>query len=67
MTDVRHPEVTVQLTGTDGNAFAVLGRVRRALLETGVSDEEVKEFTDGATSGDYDDLLQTIMLWVNVL
>ena len=25
---IRHPEVTVQLAGTDGNAFAVLGAVK---------------------------------------
>jgi hypothetical protein len=26
--DVRYPDVRVRLVGTDGNAFAVLGRVR---------------------------------------
>ena len=30
---IRHPEVTVQLTGTDGNAFAVLGAVKNALAD----------------------------------
>lgn len=66
MTEVRHPEVTVQLTGTDGNAFAVLGRVRRALRETDVDEEEVVQFTDEATSGDYDNLLRTCIRWVDV-
>jgi hypothetical protein len=30
---IRHPEVTVQLTGTDGNAFSVLGAVKNALAD----------------------------------
>ena len=29
---VRYPDFTVRLVGEDGNAFAILGRVRRALL-----------------------------------
>jgi hypothetical protein len=44
--------MTVQLTGTDGNAFAVLGRARRALREGGVDEEEVSEFIEEATPGD---------------
>jgi hypothetical protein len=32
--DARYPDVRVRLVGTDGNAFAVLGRVRRAMTGT---------------------------------
>jgi len=53
VTEVRYPDITVQLTGTDGNGFAVLGRERRALREAGVDEEEVSQFTAEATSGDY--------------
>ncbi|HEX6758529.1 MAG TPA: hypothetical protein VF086_08980 [Propionibacteriaceae bacterium] len=56
----------VVLTGTDGNAYAIIGRVRRALHEAGVSDVEVEEFTAEATSGDYDHPLRTCMRWVDV-
>jgi hypothetical protein len=63
--EVRHPEVVVQLTGGDGNAFAVLGALRRALREAGHADE-VDEFFAEATSGDYDHLLRTCMRWVTV-
>jgi hypothetical protein len=66
MNDIKYPDITVQLVGTDGNAYAVLGRVRRALLEANVSDLELGEFTAEATSGDYDELLQTVMRWVDV-
>ena len=55
------PEVTVQLTGTDGTAFAVLGAVRNALAGAGVSEAEQAEFCTEATARDYDTLLQTCM------
>jgi hypothetical protein len=66
MTYPLHPDVTVQLTGTDGNAFAVLGKVRAALKRAKVPAEDVAAFTEDATSGDYDHLLQTCMKWVDV-
>ena len=63
--EIRHPEVEVQLTGGDGNAFAVLGVVRKALVDAG-HDDEVEAFFAEATSGDYDHLLGTCMRWVSV-
>jgi hypothetical protein len=36
--NIRHPEVTVQLTGEDGNAFMIIGLARQALRDAGVSD-----------------------------
>ncbi len=59
------PDVKVRLVGTDGNAFAVLGKVRRAMERAGHGDR-VKEFFAEATSGDYDHLLGTAMKWVDV-
>ena len=61
---VRHPEIEVRLVGEDGNAYAILGRVLRALRRAGIPREERDEFTKEATSGDYDHLLQTCMRWV---
>lgn len=63
---IRHPEVTVQLTGTDGNAFAVLDAVKNALAGAGVSETEQAEFWTEATARDCDTLLQTCMRWVDV-
>jgi hypothetical protein len=63
--EIRHPDVEVQLTGQDGNAFAVLSAVRKALVDAGHHDE-VEAFLAEATSGDYDHLLGTCMRWVNV-
>ena len=63
---IKHPNIKVQLTGTDGNAFALIGRVQGALRKAGVSAEERANFTKEATSGDYNHLLATCMKWVDV-
>ena len=62
----KYPEVTVKLTGTDGNAFSILGKVKKALRLHGVSTTEQTEFWTEATSGDYDNVLMTAMKWVTV-
>lgn len=63
---VKYPDIEVQLTGQDGNAFMILGLVANAMRRHGVPPEEVAAFNDEATSGDYDHLLQTAMRWVEV-
>lgn len=63
--EVKFPDVEVQLTGCDGNAFSVMGAVTNALRRAGHRDV-VDEFRREAVSGDYDHLLQTCMRWVNV-
>lgn len=64
--DVRHPEVEVELEGSDGNAFVILGKVGGAMRRAGVPKTEIDEFHAEAQSGDYDHLLQTCMKWVDV-
>jgi|TARA_R110000744_G_scaffold269946_2_gene383233 hypothetical protein len=59
--ETKFPNIEVQLTGTDGNAFSVIGKVKRALPRD-VQDE----FMNEATSGGYDNVLATAMRWVNV-
>jgi hypothetical protein len=63
---VRHPEIIVQLVVTDGNAFAVLGAMSRAMRRAGLSLAERDEFLAEATAGDYNHLLATCMRWVEV-
>ena len=58
------PDVKVELGGQNGNAFAILGRVRRALREAGHGDR-VEEYMAEATSGDYDNLLAVTCRWVD--
>ena len=55
----------VQLTGKDGNAFAILGRVRRAIVKSN-HPELAEAFMQGAMAGNYDHLLTTCMRYVNV-
>jgi hypothetical protein len=62
----RYPDVKVRLTGEDGNAYAIMGAVQRALRSAGVSREEVEEYVAESTAGDYDHLLRTAMRWVSV-
>ena len=62
----KYPDVSVKLTGEDGNAFSIIGRVVQALRRAGVSAEEQDAFRKEATSGDYDNVLQTAMRWVGV-
>jgi hypothetical protein len=60
----RYPDIQVQLTGQDGNAFAILGRTTGALRQAGLPQEEIDDYFAEATSGDYDHLLQTTMRWI---
>jgi hypothetical protein len=64
--DVKYPHVKVRLVGTDGNAFAVLGAVLRAMRNAGLAESVRSEFSAEATSGDYNHLLGTCMRWVDV-
>lgn len=66
MDEVKFPDVTVQLVGEDGNAFAILGRVSAALRKAGYP-EAIKPYMDEAMDGDYDNLLRVTAQTVNVL
>ena len=58
--------ISVQLTGTDGNIFCVIAKVRAALRQNGRSDL-IKEFTDYITSSSpYEDALCRMMEYVIV-
>ena len=57
--------IKVKLVGEDGNAFAIIGRVCRALREGGRADL-IESFKQEATSGSFDQLLQTVMAYCEV-
>jgi len=57
---------TVKLIDTNGNAFAIMGRVKNALFQAGADKEYVKKYLDEAMSGDYDNLLCVSMEYVHV-
>jgi hypothetical protein len=64
--ETKYPEIEVQLTGNDGNAFAVMGVVSKALRRAGVSKDEITQYQKESMSGDYDNLLATACKWVSV-
>lgn len=64
-TQPKFPDVQVQLSGEDGNAFMIAGRVSTALKRAGHRDE-AEEFFKEALSGNYDHVIQTAMAWVDV-
>ena len=57
--------VEVTLVGEDGNAFAILGKVKKALQRAGHKDL-AEEYMKEAMSGDYNHLLTTTMEYVEV-
>lgn len=50
--------LSLTLSGTDGNAFAILGSAQRALENAGLKKDYWKAYHKKATSGDYDNLLR---------
>lgn len=62
----KYPDIEVELSGQDGNAFMIIGRVQRALRNAGVDKEEITRYVDEATSGDYDNVIQTTARWVEI-
>ena len=57
---------TVKLVGEDGNAFSIMGRVKKALRRAGADQEYIDRYLSEATSGDYDHLLVVCMKYVDV-
>lgn len=58
-------DAIAKLSGGDGNAFAILGRVRRAIRASNRPDL-ADEFMREATSHDYEHLLATCSRYVTV-
>ena len=57
---------TGKLIDTNGNAFAIMGRVREALHKAGADKEYVDQYLKEAMFGDYDNLLCVTMDYVHV-
>lgn len=62
-----YEKISVELTGEDGNAFAIMAKITRALRKGGASDTDIEKYQAESMSGSYDNLLQTAMKWVNVV
>lgn len=58
--------IEVQLSGNDGNAFAIMASIRSALKRAGANEAEISLYTQESISGDYDNLLRVANEWVEV-
>lgn len=54
----------VRLSGEDGNAFSIIGRTRLAMRRAKVDKAIIERYSTEARSGDYDNVLQTTMRYV---
>jgi len=63
----KFPHVEVELTGQDGNAFAIIGNVQKAMQKAGIDQKDILTFQEEAMDGNYDNLLQTAMRTVTVI
>lgn len=62
----KYPNITVKLTGVNGNAFMLIGTVQKALRQNNVPKAESDLFMEEAMAGDYDNVIQTCLKWVEV-
>jgi len=63
----KYKYIQVELSGSDGNAFAILAKVSMSLQENDIPENVRKKFFKEAISGDYNHLLRTCMAYVEVL
>lgn len=47
----------LKLVGKEGNSFAIIGLARRVAIRAGWSKEQIDQYTEEATSSDYNNLL----------
>ena len=54
-------QVSMNLVGLDGNAFALMGEFQKNARRQGWEREEIDKVLDECTSGDYNHLLRVLM------
>lgn len=59
-------KLKVKLIGTDGNAYAIMGKVIREMKKAGFDKEMIENYKKEAMNGDYDNLLITTMKYVDI-
>ncbi len=66
-TTPKYPNVIVEMDidGPDGNAFAIMAKVAKALRKAGATEQEISQYTMDSMSGDYDNLLAAADRWVD--
>ncbi len=59
------PAFPFQMSGRDGNSFAILGRFHKEARKAGWTKEQREALCAEAMSGDYDHLLATFMKYTD--
>lgn len=54
----KNTKIVLDLSGPDGNAFAVMGLARDLARQLGYEKEDIDQLMDDMKSGDYDNLIQ---------
>ncbi|MFJ1837855.1 hypothetical protein ACIOJ9_28795 [Streptomyces sp. NPDC088175] len=62
----QHPDVTVQLSGEDGNVYSVIGIVQKALRRAGHHEAATAFGRTALGSQSYDEVIQLAMRTVDV-
>jgi len=62
--DCKH--IRIRLVGEDGNAASIIGRCVKAMSRNRVPKIVVEAFVKEATSGDYNNVLITVLSWFDV-
>ena len=63
-----HPRIEIKLIGTDGNAFAIIGTVTKALREAGMEEEIIGEYkAECRAAKSYNELLRITMDYADVV
>lgn len=66
MSEIKYPNITVNIIGRDGNGFYILGVCQKAMRRNHFLQSEIDLFMKEATSGDYNHLLATVMAWFDI-
>jgi hypothetical protein len=60
-------QAEIDLSTSDGNAYAIMGTVQRILKTVGASKEEIDQYLAESMSGDYKNLVETVNKWLVVI
>ena len=64
---MKYPKAKINLYGIDGNAYSIMEAAAKALKKAGASQNEIDQFYKECKSGAYDNLIQTVADWCNII
>ena len=64
---MKYPKAKINLFNIDGNAYSIMGAATKALKKAGASQNEIDQFYKECKSETYDNLIQTVADWCNII